>query len=697
MAKDKFFKNIAIINGDSIIGIPVYSNSYKKRNKYIFDLSRLGADFCTAARLSELRTKIYGLNSVLHTELEMPCKIEAILMSGEDFDNNFGTTTNGEAIRQRIQDEFDDFLSTKAADPTPISSTFSAVDDDTKDLQPYYVLPKTGIQVYQDQKAPHRNSFYFSIAKNPYYRMAITATEIGDFVREMNDSIPHVRNAIMLVSDSDTKDFKPDSLTIRFGIGSGNLSNSDIQEKCFGYIDNALIKELLIRDYSIDNSVNQQRVQVTLADIEALKAGDVVNVIMRNTGSRAVYGDITLFIKGDILIDGFEAGKLADMRDNIEGLEKKDLNYGLDWFLQPEFDIEIIRAGGKPDIDTTSVSTDTVSNVSDTYAIELEIAKKELGQLMVLRSFLSPIAFEKKIEINQRIAVVQKNINDLNFKIIERNSKRDDIFEDLFEQSFTPIQNDYGGIFNKPKNDDEANAVNFFCPDGTPSKLSDSLNELIRTPQFMEWFGNWQLAFAYKDISPLEIPCSRVMTKHYEPRVVWHGTGSEFSYFRFESFPAAYFAVNYNYSKWFADLHGGENGYTIPFFLNIRNPLDLTKFGTRKTKPKEFFDYIFLMTGMTMTDLEVNPIFMNPDVPANETWVYLRNNPKMIKKLSESHTFDGIHFFETNPSVPQGENNHSTEAYIVFRADQCKIADPERGVMLFASLKSFLLRRGGKI
>jgi hypothetical protein len=187
------------------------------------------------------------------------------------------------------------------------------------------------------------------------------------------------------------------------------------------------------------------------------------------------------------------------------------------------------------------------------------------------------------------------------------------------------------------------------------------------------------------------------MTKDYEPLVVWHGTGQQFSYFRFDNFPAAYFAVNWRYSKWFADLHGGGNGYTIPFFLNLRNPLDLTQFHTRKIRAKEFFDYMFLKTGMDMTELEVNPIMMNSDFPPVEPWVYLRNNAKMLKKLSESHVFDGIHFYETNPSVPEGESAHVTEAYIIFSPEQCKVADPDRGILLFASLKSFLLKRGGKI
>jgi hypothetical protein len=180
--------------------------------------------------------------------------------------------------------------------------------------------------------------------------------------------------------------------------------------------------------------------------------------------------------------------------------------------------------------------------------------------------------------------------------------------------------------------------------------------------------------------------------------VVWHGTGQQFSYFIFDKFPAAYFAVNKEYSQFFADLQGGGDGYVIPFFLNIRNPLDLTHFGTNLVGSKDFFDYIYLMTGLTMEQLDVNPIFLTGSTPALQTWMYIRNNPKMLKKIVDTRLYDGIHFYETNPNVSDvNASAYKTEAYVIFSADQCKIAEPNRGMLLFASLKSFLLKRGGKI
>jgi hypothetical protein len=364
-------------------------------------------------------------------------------------------------------------------------------------------------------------------------------------------------------------------------------------------------------------------------------------------------------------------------------------NYHL--FIEEYYNLEEIF--DKPILVPKADSGTTPITPNSTTLSEIDQVKKDLGQLLFMRTLVSPIEFEQKIEITQLIDEKQKKINELNFKGIEEKMATDQFFDDLFEQSFIEIKHEYQGVYAPT-----SEATDFFTPNGETSDLSIGLNEIIRTPQFKEWFGDWELSFIYKDTDAIELECSKVLTSNYEPRVVWHGTGQEFSYFIFDKFPAAYFAVNREYSQFFSDLQGGGNGYVIPFFLNIRNPLDLTHFGTELIKSKEFFDYMYLTTGLTMEQLEVNPLFLSNSTPALETWVYIRNNPKMLQKIAQTHIYDGINFYESNPNVPDKSSNaHKTEAYIIFDANQCKIADPNRGMLLFASLKSFLLEKGGKI
>jgi len=342
--------------------------------------------------------------------------------------------------------------------------------------------------------------------------------------------------------------------------------------------------------------------------------------------------------------------------------------------------------------DVKVVTTDTQSK-PEAFKSFIENTKKEIEQLIFLRSLQSPLDFEENIKLNQLLASKQEQLDKEIFGQNEIFMSQDNIFDDLFEQSFTPIQNSYNNIFAK-----DENASDFFTPNGERSSLNDAENALIRSSLFVEWFGDWQLAYQYKEAGIKDFACSKVLSPKFEPQVVWHGTGDEFSYFRFDNFPAAYFAVNKAYSQWFADLHAREGeGYTIPFFLSVNNPLDLTLFETRKIDPKTFFDYIFLQTGLTKDELDINPIFADSNLGQLETWMYLRNNPKMLKKLADSKLFDGIHFYETNPSIDESEPFYKTEAWIIFSPHQAKLADPSRGLLLFSSLKSFLLEKGGKI
>jgi hypothetical protein len=352
----------------------------------------------------------------------------------------------------------------------------------------------------------------------------------------------------------------------------------------------------------------------------------------------------------------------------------------------------------KLDYKNAFTSTEPTKALVQTQADLLDIENKveklktELDQLVFLRSLNSQLDFEKNIELGQKITNVKEKINELNFDKLQANITTDDIFDQLFEQSFTPIEHEYTNVkIPKGENDD------FFTPNGQPSELSEQLNEIIRTEQFKQWFGDWQLTYMYKQAGDTDTDCSVVLTENFEPKLFYHGTGQAFSYFKFDKFPAAYFAANQAYSQWFANMHGGDEGYTIPFFLNVRNPLDLTLFGTEKIKPKEFFDYMYLQTGFDADQLEANPLLTNPSLPPVECWVYLRNNPKMLKKLAENEVYDGIHFYETNPGVSEGLPAYRTEVFITFKADQCKIADNNRGLILLGALKSFLLEKGGKI
>ena len=93
------------------------------------------------------------------------------------------------------------------------------------------------------------------------------------------------------------------------------------------------------------------------------------------------------------------------------------------------------------------------------------------------------------------------------------------------------------------------------APNGKPSNLTPEQYELVRTPAFKKWFGDWEN-------DPKN--ASKVVDENGEPKVVYHGTGATFDVFEGHSF----FTDDWYNADGYA---GGENIYEV--FLNTKNPL----------------------------------------------------------------------------------------------------------------------------
>jgi hypothetical protein len=331
-----------------------------------------------------------------------------------------------------------------------------------------------------------------------------------------------------------------------------------------------------------------------------------------------------------------------------------------------------------------------IDTTADNKMLQL---KQELSDLIQLKEIINETDFEGKVNVSTLIHQTQKQIDKINSDILELSMTTETIFDKLFAQSFNSLNSRYDDTVSKRGN--ETN----IAPDGSLSDLNDDVQKIIKSDLFKEWFGDFQNAYSYRNFKDLGgLSVSRVLSPKFEPLIVWHGTGQEFSYFRFDNFPAAYFAENRNYSDFFAEMHSKDGiGYVLPFFLSIKKPLDFTIFGISDVSTKDFFDWIYLQTGLEPQELDINPLLLSPTAPPSPMWVYLRNNAKMIKKIADSRVFDGIEFYEFNPNLDPSNEAYSTKAFIIFDPHQAKLADPRRGNILLNSLQSFLLEKGGKI
>jgi hypothetical protein len=309
---------------------------------------------------------------------------------------------------------------------------------------------------------------------------------------------------------------------------------------------------------------------------------------------------------------------------------------------------------------------------------------KELNALTYILTNTPEYDFETRTSLGQEIYRLNNIIN----KFEDTELVGVDIIKELIDADSKP---------NLQRPNRSANN-NSFQPNGDLTKLTTFQSQMVVRLDFVKWFGNFQDAYAYNKIYKNDpIPCSKVVTSGGEPLVVYMGVGREFEAVKFNKFPIAYFATSYEYAEWFAETKNPDGGWVLPFFLSIKNPLDLTIFGINKVAPKDFYDWLFIQTGMSSEEFGFIGAWQNPQMPPIEVWMYLRNNKAFLTILKESKIFDGIHFYENNPANNVNAINYSTEVWSTFYSNQCKLASVERGNKILSSVNTFKMSKGGKL
>jgi hypothetical protein len=343
----------------------------------------------------------------------------------------------------------------------------------------------------------------------------------------------------------------------------------------------------------------------------------------------------------------------------------------------------------------SEISVQQKETQSHKYEDETEIRSErdllidEYNDIIFLISITPSTDVDNMLALKQQSKELKDKLDALDLELKKKIDGEVNLLENLFKASAVKPQERYQ---LKPYNDG-------FAPNGQPTELPKHIYDWTMTEEFINWFGNFTTAYNYKNSGYLNTPCSVVVNKNYEPLIVYHGTGAEFSFFKFDKFPAMYFAENVDYANWFAEIKGretGSNGYIYPFLLNIRTPLDLTHFKIDDVSPQDFIDWMFLQTGLDEGELKINKALLNPN-GKYKAWMYMRNSPEMLQVLREKNVCDGIIYYEDNPSVDKTSSAYQTKAYIVFNSNSAKIADPSRDKLTISAMRSFYLKKGGKV
>ena len=107
------------------------------------------------------------------------------------------------------------------------------------------------------------------------------------------------------------------------------------------------------------------------------------------------------------------------------------------------------------------------------------------------------------------------------------------------------------------------------APNGAKTHLSEQQWLQVRTPEFKKWFGDWENDAAN---------ASQVLDENGEPKVVYHGTATEFNEFKQGHGllgDGIYLTDSFDTADVYANIRG-ENGFVLPLFVNIRNAFKTT-------------------------------------------------------------------------------------------------------------------------
>jgi hypothetical protein len=175
------------------------------------------------------------------------------------------------------------------------------------------------------------------------------------------------------------------------------------------------------------------------------------------------------------------------------------------------------------------------------------------------------------------------------------------------------------------------------APNGKPSNLTAEQYELVRTPQFIKFFGDWEN-------NPES--ASKVVDENGEPLVVFHGTRNRFEIFDinkggesntlarvgFWFTPISSFAYNFADSSWW----GKNNAFVYSVFLSIKNPKIYESSPEKDVVYSVVENGKIYRDGLTMTEAKKLANELN-----NEFWLLPQNKKEQwYEKYSVSSNYE---------------------------------------------------------
>lgn len=345
--------------------------------------------------------------------------------------------------------------------------------------------------------------------------------------------------------------------------------------------------------------------------------------------------------------------------------------------------------------------TRTRRTAAPSFEAEIEAVKKEDKSEKLKYQTLEEIIEQDitKWSILQGLVNKENTLrkNDINRKLAALREERD--LYALKQQTSSELLQSLAKVFVKEKITQGTINPELLAPNGQPTMLTEDQYYKVRSQEFVDWYGDWLMAY---DLDNYGGVSKTINDATKEPLVLYHGSQHDFARWRFEKFPAAYFADNMSYSQWFANYAG--NGLLYQVFVDMKNPIDMRSFGVDLYPIRNYLQFIeenYLITPEQADARVAQFAKTNPenteqylDHPCR-FWEYIRHiNTDLLTYLRDNTFIDGIMMFENNPSdIVDGKEN-VTGSYVVFRTEQIKWASANHFNLL---VKDARFEKGGKI
>jgi hypothetical protein len=342
--------------------------------------------------------------------------------------------------------------------------------------------------------------------------------------------------------------------------------------------------------------------------------------------------------------------------------------------------------------------------VKEATKIDFEATKKYLN--MRIADLSKELNFKRPRLSNEEVGFYQRDINSLIQKLRVVNEK---------ELENIPLALRLKEAYSLKWGDINAEytPANFFAPNGLPTKLTENEWVNVRLDNFSSFFGNWQLANETGDFSGV----SKVIDPETkEPMPVYHGTNVLFTEWKtYKTNNAHYFAKNRDFSTWFAEqwskgrgdisardsnllkqLNPSKGDYVYRCFLDIKNPIDFSRFGVEKRPVSDFL--MFLQINYNIGDFDFWTNFRLFNNLSQDTlvysWMIIRNWQSFTEYIKMATTYDGYIFYEYHPEKVGTGLDGASLSFCAFDSNQIKFTNATE---FNALINDSRFEKGGKL